>query len=174
MYIVLDYFRFLLFKDDFYPNSKTMSTFDFISIVCYMIISSILSVHFINIVENNFGHLLIPKYNFTSSVLIAPVLEEMMFRMPLALLANILYYKNLFSNKVNRIIVMVLFFISSIIFGMLHITNHEFSDNIPFIQIVLYTLPQILGGTILGFICLNYRYGLFLAILAHGIYNFIV
>ncbi len=92
---------------------------------------------------------------FLLSAILAPVLEEVLFRAPLTLFRNKITFK-------------VLFYVLTILFGFIHITNFEISTNVILLSPLL-VLPQILLGVYLGFI--RVRFGLLWSIGLHAAYN---
>ncbi|CAM1333701.1 CPBP family intramembrane glutamic endopeptidase [Tenacibaculum aestuariivivum] len=89
------------------------------------------------------------------AVIIAPLLEELVFRAPITL----------FNHKKNFKIV---FFTFAIIFGFIHLSNFEITTNVLLLAPVLVA-PQIILGGYLGFI--RVRFGLIWSILLHASYN---
>ncbi|MDQ3099261.1 MAG: CPBP family glutamic-type intramembrane protease [bacterium] len=62
----------------------------------------------------------------------------------------------------------LLFYTATILFGLMHITNYSNVQNIVLI-VLLLCIPQLIVGSILGFI--RIRYGFAYALLMHAIYN---
>ena len=95
---------------------------------------------------------------FLSAVLIAPFIEELIFRYPLQKV----------KNKQYRII---LYIVSSLLFGFIHIINYDLNEShLKYLFII--TSPQIFTGFVLGFIRL--KYGFWYSVLNHSLYNFII
>lgn len=88
-------------------------------------------------------------------VVLAPLLEESIFRAPLTAFKK---------GKQFRIA----FYIFAILFGFVHITNYEISTNVLLLSPIL-VLPQTLLGFYLGFI--RVRFGLLWSIALHAVYN---
>ena len=88
-------------------------------------------------------------------VILAPLLEEVIFRAPLTAFKKGLQFR-------------IAFYAIAIIFGFIHITNYQISTNVLLLSPIL-VLPQILLGFYLGFI--RVRFGLVWSIALHGIYN---
>lgn len=86
---------------------------------------------------------------------VVPILEELIFRAPIIL------FKKPKSFKIT-------FYTLSIIFGLIHITNFEFTNTI-LILAPLLVLPQLFTGFCLAF--LRVRFGLRWSILLHCVYN---
>ena len=95
------------------------------------------------------------SFVFFMAVVLAPLLEEVIFRAPLTL------FKKRKSFKVA-------FYTFTIIFGLVHISNYEMTT-----QILLFTpilvAPQLFLGSYLGFI--RIRFGLLWAIALHATFN---
>lgn len=89
------------------------------------------------------------------AVILAPLLEEAIFRAPITAIKNPKYFK-------------ITFYISAILFGFVHITNFDITTNILLLSPIL-VLPQILLGCYLGFI--RVKFGLLWSILLHAAYN---
>ncbi|MGJ5640987.1 CPBP family intramembrane glutamic endopeptidase [Formosa sp. S-31] len=89
-------------------------------------------------------------------VIVAPVLEELIFRAPIPLFCK---FKNWFR---------FIFYGFAILFGVIHITNFEITKNVLLLAPVLVA-PQILIGFFLGVI--RMQYGLIHSILFHALYN---
>ncbi|MDO1514637.1 CPBP family intramembrane metalloprotease [Maribacter confluentis] len=99
-----------------------------------------------------------PMTIFFLAVIVAPILEELVFRAPLV------YFKNKTSFP-------KIFYAFTILFGLVHISNFEWST-----QVILFApllvAPQICAGFILGFI--RIKFGLLWSIILHGLYNLIL
>ena len=124
---------------------------------------------------------------FLSAVVIAPLWEELVFRLPLRYKYNYLarfiifisgitgrqnkikvkYFLRNFSRKHFRFI----FYFFAILFGLIHITNYEFSLKILLLLPIL-TFSQFFGGLCMGY--LRVKYNLILAIIFHAVYNAII
>lgn len=91
-------------------------------------------------------------------VVFAPLFEEAIFRAPITLFKKPKTFK-------------IAFYVFAFIFGYVHITNFELTDNV-WILSPLLVLPQIILGLYLGFI--RVRFGLVWSILLHALYNLIV
>jgi membrane protease YdiL (CAAX protease family) len=89
------------------------------------------------------------------AVILAPLIEELIFRGPLLLFKNPKYFK-------------IAFYTLAVLFGFVHLTNFEITQNILLLSPIL-VLPQILLGGYLGFICV--KFGLHWSILLHAGYN---
>ena len=125
-----------------------------------------------------------PELIFFFAVIIAPFLEEVMFRLILKLRSNFLILWPLqllillqVDNKINLLKTIRnfwnkfygwIFYLVSIAFGLIHILNFEPSLNIYLLAPVLVA-PQILIGINLGY--LRIRFGLIWSILFHAFYN---
>ena len=93
------------------------------------------------------------------AVMLAPILEELIFRAPITLFCR---YKKTFRY---------IFYGFAIVFGYVHITNFELTTNVLLISPILVA-PQVLLGLLLGMI--RVKLGLIYSILFHGIYNAIL
>ena len=125
-----------------------------------------------------------PGLIFFSAVIIAPFLEEIMFRLILKFRSNFLILWPLqllillqVDNKINLLKTIRnfwnkfygwIFYLISIAFGLIHILNFEPSLNIYLLSPVLVA-PQIVIGINLGY--LRIRFGLIWSILFHAFYN---
>lgn len=97
-----------------------------------------------------------PKYTLLlMAVVLAPLLEEAIFRAPLTAFKKGQQFR-------------IAFYVIAVLFGFVHITNYEMSTNILLLSPIL-VLPQILLGFYLGFI--RVRFGLLWAIALHSLYN---
>lgn len=84
-----------------------------------------------------------------------PVIEELIFRGPMTLFTNKKTFK-------------IAFYLLTIIFGFIHITNFEINTNTLLFSPLLI-LPQLVVGFYFGFI--RVRFGLIWSIFLHGTYN---
>lgn len=89
------------------------------------------------------------------AAVVAPLLEEAIFRAPITL------FKDKKSFKIA-------FYVFAVLFGYVHISNFEITTNVLLFSPLL-VLPQILLGGYLGFI--RVRFGLHWAIFLHAAYN---
>ena len=94
------------------------------------------------------------KILFLASIL-APIIEELIFRAPLVLFKQASVFK-------------IAFYIITTIFAYVHIFNFEINDNVLLFSPLLVA-PQFIIGLIFGFI--RIRFGLIWAIGMHGTYN---
>ena len=88
-------------------------------------------------------------------VILAPVFEELLFRGSLTLFKKPKSFK-------------IAFYIFTLIFGLIHISNFEITTNVLLLSPIL-VLPQILLGGYLGFI--RVKFGLQWSMLLHATYN---
>ncbi|CAM1364310.1 CAAX protease [Tenacibaculum sediminilitoris] len=88
-------------------------------------------------------------------VILAPLLEESIFRAPLTAF-----------NKEKQF--RIAFYVFAILFGFVHISNYEISINVLLLSPIL-VLPQTLLGFYLGFI--RVRFSLLWSIALHAVYN---
>ncbi|TDQ23739.1 CPBP family intramembrane glutamic endopeptidase [Tenacibaculum caenipelagi] len=89
------------------------------------------------------------------AVILAPTLEELFFRAPITLFHNKKSFK-------------IAFYVFAILFGLIHLTNYNFTINLLLFAPILIAPQTILGGY-LGFI--RVRFGLTWSILLHACYN---
>jgi membrane protease YdiL (CAAX protease family) len=92
------------------------------------------------------------------AVVVAPVVEELLFRAPLVLFKNSRFFKPLF-------------YLFTLVFGFYHITNFEITNTILLFSPLLVA-PQISIGFFLGYI--RIRFGLLWAIALHASYNLLL
>jgi membrane protease YdiL (CAAX protease family) len=96
-----------------------------------------------------------PLYFFIFAAILAPLIEECIFRAPLTLFKNKKAFK-------------IAFYAFAIAFGFLHITNYEMTKNILLFSPLLIA-PQIFAGLYFGFI--RVKFGLLWSIALHATYN---
>jgi len=92
---------------------------------------------------------------FISAVIIAPLVEELVFRGPITLFKNPEYFTKAF-------------YLFSLAFGFIHINNYDITLNVLLFSPIL-VLPQILLGGYLGYV--RVKFGLVYSILLHATYN---
>lgn len=92
---------------------------------------------------------------FVLAVIVAPLVEETIFRAPLTLFK---------SPKNFRIA----FYTSTFLFGYMHLFNYELTSNVLIFSPILVA-PQLVIGWYLGFA--RIRFGLLWSIVLHGTYN---
>ena len=92
------------------------------------------------------------------AVIVAPVLEELIFRAPLKWFRSSPYFR-------------IIFYVFAICFGVVHLTNFEITPQVLALAPVLVA-PQISIGILLGFV--RVRFGLLWSITMHGLYNLIL
>ena len=95
---------------------------------------------------------------FLFVVILAPALEELIFRAPLSLFKRASYFP-------------VVFYLSVLLFGAVHLLNFEYEAGFYGFALLLI-LPQLSAGIFLGFI--RVKMGLGWAILLHAFHNFIL
>ncbi|RAJ12020.1 CPBP family intramembrane glutamic endopeptidase [Olleya aquimaris] len=95
-----------------------------------------------------------PAYILFTAVILAPVIEEFIFRGPLTL----------FNKKYFKIV----FYAFAILFGYVHIINFEITTQVILLS-PLFVAPQIIIGLVFGYI--RVRLGLAYAMLLHACYN---
>lgn len=92
------------------------------------------------------------------AVILAPFMEEFIFRAPMTFFKDKPYFK-------------YIFYALTLIFGFYHITNFEITTTILLLSPLLVA-PQISVGALLGFI--RVRFGLWWAIGLHAVYNLLL
>ena len=99
-----------------------------------------------------------PSFLFFAAVVLAPLIEEFIFRGPMVLFKDKPFFK-------------YVFWLLTLVFGFYHVTNFELTTLILILSPLLVA-PQISVGAILGFI--RVRFGLMWAISLHAIYNLLL
>lgn len=99
-----------------------------------------------------------PSLIFLLAVVVAPIIEELLFRAPLTVFKNPIRFK-------------YAFYISVLLFGGLHISNFE-ALQAQFWAIPLLVSPQLSAGVFLGYT--RTKLGLFWSILLHAAHNFLL
>ncbi|CAM1344376.1 CPBP family intramembrane glutamic endopeptidase [Tenacibaculum amylolyticum] len=89
------------------------------------------------------------------TVIVAPLIEELIFRAPITLFHSQKAFK-------------IAFYVFAIVFGLVHLTNFTITTNVILLAPILVA-PQIILGGYLGFI--RVRFGLGWSILLHASYN---
>jgi membrane protease YdiL (CAAX protease family) len=107
--------------------------------------------HAVDTVFKNYG----PMFFFLFAVIIAPIIEETLFRAPITLFKKEKNFK-------------IAFYVFAIAFGFLHITNYEISTNVLIFSPLLIA-PQIFAGLYFGFI--RVKFGLVWSMALHATYN---
>lgn len=132
-----------------------------ISLVLGLVIGSLESVVKIDLGKHAMD-LLVEQYSVyfivLAAVVLAPVLEELLFRGPLVFFKKSRYFK-------------IVFYLFTAIFAFYHITNFELNATILWLSPILVA-PQLSVGLLLGFI--RVRFGLLWAMLLHASYNLIL
>ena len=103
--------------------------------------------------ENSSGSTL-----FLFVVILAPAVEELIFRAPLSLFKKTTYFP-------------LVFYLSVLLFGAVHLFNFEYKAGFYGFAVFLI-LPQLSAGVFLGFI--RVKMGLVWAICLHAFHNFIL
>lgn len=115
---------------------------------------------------------------FLFSVILAPLLEEFFFRMPLRYQNNYLFifFDGFLGDKSLEVFwkrnFSFFFYLFAFVFGVIHITNYTNDQNIFFILSPIILFSQSFGGLIIGYIRMHL--GLKWAILHHALHNFFV
>ena len=110
--------------------------------------------HAINMLFDEFS----PAVIFTMVVILAPLLEELIFRGPLYFFRNSPHFK-------------LIFYLLTLIFAFYHLTNFDITPIILILSPLLVS-PQLVIGLLLGYI--RVRLGLIWAILLHSAYNLVL
>lgn len=97
-----------------------------------------------------------PPIIFLLVAIVAPVLEELLFRAPLTLFCK------------NKKAFKIAFYVFTFLFGFIHIFNYELTLKILVFSPILVS-PQLILGGLLGF--LRVKLGLAYAILLHALFN---
>jgi uncharacterized protein len=129
--------------------------FIIVNILWYLVVLAEHYSFFNPLKENNQDYGIPLRY--LSACVIAPLLEEGIFRLPLG------YCR---SHKLFPLY----FYFSSILFGVIHFYNYEY-DNTHILFLLFITSPQIFSGFFLGYI--RIIYGFWYGVFFHGVYNFI-
>lgn len=90
-----------------------------------------------------------------SAVILAPLIEEGIFRLSLGYYREKSYFK-------------WLYYLSALIFGWIHFFNYQF-DNSHYLFIPFITMTQTFGGLMLGYI--RIIYGFWYGVLLHSLFN---
>lgn len=136
-----------------------------ISIATGLVISPIFvildEIGFVNMdnhkIDEMFKNLSLFQILLTGGI-IAPVIEELIFRAPIT------SFKKPASFKIG-------FYVFAVLFGLVHLTNFDITPNV-LIAAPLLVLPQIILGAYFGFI--RVKFGLIWSMLLHGCYNSIL
>jgi membrane protease YdiL (CAAX protease family) len=165
--LLCDFLDFV--KQPLEPNYPDVSTIQKLINVCVyilcidFIINMLLWYGVVEAVEKTgwFFHPLIEKrkgittLSIVSAVVLAPVIEELIFRLFLVNYKTEFYFR-------------WVYYFSAIIFGLIHIITYE-ADSTHYRFMWLITLPQIFSGFLLGYV--RIIYGFWYAVLLHGLAN---
>ena len=99
-----------------------------------------------------------PGFIFLAVVVLAPIVEELIFRGPMYLFRRSRYFG-------------IVFYLLTLAFAFYHITNFEITPMVLYLSPLLVA-PQLFIGLLLGFI--RVRLGLEWAILLHALYNLLI
>ncbi len=107
-------------------------------------------------------------------ILVAPFIEEIVFRLPLRYKRNYIFqlFNFISGNRVQKIwkkYYIFFFYAFAITFGLLHITNYENTELLFYCIAPILVVSQLLGGFILGYMRL--RAGFFWGFLLHALFN---
>lgn len=113
------------------------------------------------------------------AVVIAPVFEELIFRLPLKWNRNVpgLLLHSVFPalqlKKIWRRFYGAIFYVIALLFGLVHLLNYENEWNVLFIAFIpIIVSSQILVGFVLGYV--RNRLGFFWSVIMHAVSNFIL
>ncbi len=171
MKVLKDITNFFILKD--YQDKIRMTAKDFGYILLFKICIAYISVIIGNLLLTYVFKLKVDSIHskiaigelYYLGVILAPILEELFFRLPLLLISMVL--------KNFKMLVMISYVCISVFFGLIHITNYNNFSNYSALEMLVITFPQILGGFVLGWVCLKYKFGLLWSILLHASFNFI-
>ncbi len=111
---------------------------------------------------------------FLSAVLIAPFLEETLFRLPLRYKRNYIFqfFDFISGNRMQKVWMKYygyFFYIFAIAFGLFHILNFKNNELLFYCIAPFLVVSQLVGGLFLGYIRL--RIGFFWGVLFHSLFN---
>ncbi|MFD0799486.1 CPBP family intramembrane glutamic endopeptidase [Maribacter chungangensis] len=92
------------------------------------------------------------------AVVLAPILEELLFRAPLTIFKNPAHFK-------------YAYYVSILLFGVIHISNYSTIEG-QYWAIPILVSPQLSAGVFLGYI--RIKLGLFWSILLHAAHNLVL
>lgn len=99
-----------------------------------------------------------PLFIFFIAIILAPIIEETIFRGPMVLFKESNYFP-------------IFFYILTFLFGFVHLFNYESFENAIWFAPLLF-LPQLVTGISLGYI--RIRMGLPYSILFHALFNLVI
>ncbi|PCI35845.1 MAG: hypothetical protein COB60_01705 [Flavobacteriaceae bacterium] len=107
----------------------------------------------------------------------APILEELVFRLFLKYERNFIFRGidllcNNWLQQFWKKHFHFFFYLSTLLFGLVHIGNYDNSSMLFYIVAPILVLPQLIVGLTLGF--LRMKLGFLWGVLMHGLYNFIL
>ncbi|WKK85248.2 CPBP family glutamic-type intramembrane protease [Marivirga arenosa] len=130
-----------------------------------------LNNHSVSNIANEYGIIIL----ILAGGILSPLIEEIIFRLPLHYKRNYLFkFIGLFIGK-ERVKnfwlkhFRIFFYLFVIAFGFVHIFNFQEKSILIWILLPLLVAPQIIGGTILGYLRIKLGFGW--AFLHHAIYN---
>jgi membrane protease YdiL (CAAX protease family) len=123
-------------------------------------------------------------YIFISAVVLAPLIEEIMFRLflryrrnyPMLILLYLIKKSGAYGKGNIHILIYrwwrkrfkYIFYASALLFGAIHMSNYDNGDTL-FLLFPLFTFPQIVMGLFLGYIRL--KQGFIWSVLLHALHN---
>ncbi len=115
------------------------------------------------------------------SILIALIIQKLAGHI-VAIIFFILIFLPLISlsNTYNQILksfwtnnFKFIFYFSSILFGLVHLSNYTYFENSQYLIIPILILPQLILGFLLSFIRMYYKKGLLMCIIIHSLINLV-
>ena len=166
---IIGYIKNPTFQED--PNTDTRYRLRFLVIATFFGISISIGLSLVAGILESLFKLELGKHamddlfeNFSAvgilffAVIVAPVLEELLFRGPIVWFKNSAYFKTIF-------------YLVALLFGYIHITNFELSTTVLLLSPLLVA-PQISVGLLLGMV--RVKFGLLWSMGMHALYNFIL
>jgi hypothetical protein len=188
-----NYLQFLKKPDPNTNHHKIKSSDKWRTLLVFILIDAILITpavlliilleEFTNLdIDNHKGADLLNDYGLfvilLTGSLIAPLFEEIIFRLPLNYKRNYLFRwagKIIGRDKVKKIWFnnyTLFFYLFIITFGLVHITNYKDESLAIILLAPILVLPQIIGGTIISYLRMNI--GFTWGFLQHAIFNTVV
>ena len=175
--ILIDFLKFIIKPNDLQIESTTKSKLYITSII--FLLNGVITVVFIlalltlitkiiDLSHNNITYLTFSK-SFLFLVILIPLVEELVFRYFLRYNG----FKTLIiSEKKWLKIFPILVYVSTICFGLLHITNYPSSTKLFFLLFPIIILPQLIGGFMISYlrVRLNFLWG----VIYHATWNLTV
>lgn len=188
--IAIDFFSFLKNPQEKFNETLSIKQkwevlfsillLDFILVISASAISSFIDSFLFELKSDPLEELFSNKGAFSILILAAvvvPFIEELIFRFPLKYERNLLFhFFDYLTNNRAKIFwfkhFRIFFYISALLFALMHLTNFSNTNILFYILAPLIVLPQFIGGITLGYIRL--KLGFFWGVLLHGLYNLIL